>query len=287
MKTIKLAFALIIAALAMTACVEDKVYEGPNTIESLTLDPEAPTSADDVLVTAKVSGLMSVTKAVLSYSVDGDLVEEIEMNGSGDTYIATIPAMADGTKVDVKIVVTNEAGYTSVAERSYTVYDLPNPYKQLVLNELYGAAAEDNGKYIELYNNGDEDLSLEGVIIMKDEAESWVGEAGEVIKAHSFFNIVGAKGALGEGGSGPNPRPLSSGFSAKKSVLIELYDPSGNLVDKFQRGEKGGEWGAQSLSNNKKTWSRCPNGTGLFMIADNTLGTMNPESGEADETVVQ
>lgn len=287
MKTIKLAFALIIATLAMTACVEDKVYEGPNTIESVILAPEAPTSADDVLVTAKVSGLLAVEKAVLSYSVDGDLVDEIQMAGNNDIYTATIPAMADGTKVDVKVTVTNEAGYTSIAERSYVVYDIPNPYKQLVLNELFGAADTDDGKYIELYNNGDEDLDLNGVVIMKDESESWAGEEGEVIKAHSYFNIVGAKGMLGEGGSGPNPRPLSSGFSSKKSVLIELYDPSSNLVDKFQRGEKGGEWGAQSLTNNKKTWSRCPNGTGKFMIADKTLGAQNPDTGEEDETVVQ
>ena len=99
MKTIKLAFALIIAALAMTACVEDKVYEGPNTIEAVSIAPDAPTSYVDVVVTAKVSGLLKVTKAVMSYSVDGDFVEEVDMVGDGKTFTATIPAQEDGTKV--------------------------------------------------------------------------------------------------------------------------------------------------------------------------------------------
>ena len=99
MKTIKLAFALIIATLAMTSCVEDKVYEGPNTIESVSIAPDAPTSFDDVVVTAKVSGLLKVTKAVLRYSIDGDFVDEIDMAGDGKVFTATLPAQADGTKV--------------------------------------------------------------------------------------------------------------------------------------------------------------------------------------------
>ena len=137
----------------------------------------------------------------------------------------------------------------------------------------------DEGKYIEIYNNGDDPLKLKDVTIYKDESVAWTGLEGEVIMGHSFFTIVGAKGTT--------PRGISSGFSAKKSVLIELYDPNNNLIDKFQRGEKADGWGNQSLANNKQTWSRCPNGTGKFMIAPGTLGEKNPDSGEEDPTVVQ
>ena len=287
MKTIKIAFALIIATLAMTACVEDKVYEGPNTIESVSITPDAPTSFDEVVVTAKVSGLLSVTKAVLRYSINGDFVEEINMTGNGNTYTATIPAQEDGDKVSYTITITNEAGYTSTVEKDYTVGDKPSDFTKLVINEVYGAGS-DNEKYLELFNNGDDPIKLQGVVIRKDEADDvWVGEAGEIIMGHGYFCIVGAKNALGEGGSGPNPRPMTKGLSAKKSVLFQVFDPNSNLVTKFERGEKLDGWGNQSLSENKQTWSRCPNGTGKFMIADKTLGTKNPDTGAEDPTVVQ
>jgi hypothetical protein len=104
--------------------------------------------------------------------------------------------------------------------------------------------------------------------------------AGEVIMGHSFFTIVGAKGTTERG--------ISSGFSSKKSVLVELYDPNNNLVDKFQRGEKEDAWGNQSLAKVSGSWSRCPNGTGKFMITDETtLGAKNPDTGTEDPTVVQ
>ncbi len=287
MKTIKLALALIIATLAMTACVEDKVYEGPNTIEAVSIAPDAPTSFDDVVVTAKVSGLLKVTKAVMSYSVDGDFVEDVEMVGDGKTYTATIPAQEDGTKVNYTVTITNEAGFTSTAEKDYTVGDKPSDYTKLVINEVYGAGA-DGEKYLELYNNGNDPIKLQGVVIRKDEAdEVWVGEAGEIIMGHGYFCIVGAKNTPGEGGSGPNPRPMTKGLSAKKSVLFEVFDPNSTLVTKFERGEKLDGWGNQSLSENKQTWSRCPNGTGKFMIADKTLGAKNPDTGTEDPTVVQ
>ena len=287
MKTIKLAFALIIASLAMTACVEDKVYEGPNTIEAVSIAPDAPTSFEDVVVTAKVSGLLKVTKAVMSYSVDGDFVEEVDMVGDGKTFTATIPAQEDGTKVNYKVTITNEAGYTTTVEKDYTVGDKPSDYTKLVINEVYGAGA-DGEKYLELYNNGDDPIKLQGVVIRKDEADDvWVGEAGEVIMGHGYFCIVGAKNTPGEGGSGPNPRPMTKGLSAKKSVLFQVFDPNSTLVTKFERGEKLDGWGNQSLTENKQTWSRCPNGTGKFMIADKTLGAKNPDTGAEDPTVVQ
>lgn len=287
MKTIKLAFALIIATLAMTACVEDKVYEGPNNIDAVSINPDAPTSFDEVVVTAKVSGLLSVTKAVLRYTVEGANPVEVDMTGDGKTYTATIPAQEDGTKVSYSVIITNEAGYTSTVDKDYTVGDKPSDFTKLVINEVYGAGA-DGEKYLELYNNGDDPIKLQGVIIRKDEADDvWIGEAGEVIMGHDFFCIVGAKNTLGEGGSGPNPRPMTKGLSAKKSVLFQVLDPNSNLVTKFERGEKLDGWGNQSLTENKQTWSRCPNGTGKYMIAEKTLGAKNPDTGTEDETVVQ
>ena len=278
MKTIKLLFALILA-VAMTACVEDKVYEGPSNIDGVAIAPEAPTSFDDIVVTATVSGLQEVTSATLVYVIDGKVTKS-PMAGDGKTFTATIPAQPDKTKITYYVVIENEAGYTSTSkEFEVTVGDKPSDYTKLVLNELYGAADTDEGKYIELYNKGDDPIKLKDVIIRKDEGDAWTGLADEVVMPHSYFTIVGAKGTT--------PRGISTGFSAKKSVLIELVAPNGTVIDKFQRGEKADGWGNQSLTNNKKTWSRCPDGTGKFMIAEGTLGAKNPDTGEEDPTVVQ
>lgn len=293
MKTIKLLFVALLA-VAMTACVEDKVYEGPNSIDAVTISPDAPTSFDDVVVTAKISGLLSITKAVLSYSIDDALVDEINMVGDGTTYTATIPAQPDGTKVKYVVTITNEAGYTTTVEKDYTVGDKPSDFSKLVINEVFGAGG-DSEKYLELYNNGNDPIKLKGVVIKKDEADIvWTGEEGEVIMGHGYFVIAGAKNALGEGGSGPNPRPMSKGLSAKKNVIMEIYDPNSNFITKFQRGDESeAGWGNGSSYNglpyteNKQTWSRCPDGTGKFMIADGTKGAKNPDAGEEDLTVVQ
>ncbi|MBP3738621.1 MAG: lamin tail domain-containing protein [Muribaculaceae bacterium] len=272
-------FGMIFATMMLTSCVKDEIYEGPSNIDAVVINPEAPTSFDDVTVTATVSGLLKVTKAVLAYTVDGK-ANTVDMTGSGSTWEGIIPAQPDGSKVTYTVTVTNEAGYSSTSkEKDYTVGDKPSDYTKLVLNELFGAADTDEGKYIELYNNGDDPIKLKGVTIYKDEGLAWTGEEGEVVMGHSYFTIVGAKGTT--------PRGISSGFSAKKSVLIELKDPNNNPIDLFQRGEKADGWGNQSLTNNKETWSRCPNGTGKFMIAPGTLGEKNPDTGTEDPTVVQ
>ncbi len=153
------------------------------------------------------------------------------------------------------------------------VYD----YSKLVLNELCGDG-EDNEKYIELYNNGSTPIDLKDVTINKDEELTWTGVKGQVIPAKGVFAIVGAKGTTADG--------FSSGFSAKKSVLVELFAPDGTKLDTFQRGEKGSEWGAQGLTAVKASWSRVPDGTGKFLITDKTPGAVNAKSGEEDPTLV-
>ena len=279
MKKIQFAF-MLLAVVLLASCVKDNVYEGPSKIEAVTMSPEAPTSFDDIVVTVTVSGLQAAKTATLNYK-SGTTSGSLPMAGNGNTYAATIPAQPDGTKVTYTVTIENEAGYTTVSpEKEFTVGDKPSDFTKLVLNELYGAADNDADKFIELYNNGDDPIKLKDVVIKKDEEETWKGLEGEVIMGHSFFTIVGAKGTT--------PRGFSSGFSSKKSVLVEIYDPNNNLVDRFQRGEKEDAWGNQSLAKVSGSWSRCPNGTGKFMITDTpTLGTNNPDTGTEDPTVVQ
>ena len=279
MKTIKF-YIMLVVGLCMAACVEDKVYEGPSTIESIAINPEAPTSDDAVTVKAVVTGLQEVKTVTLSYTA-GTTSNSVEMKAEkSGTYVATIPAQADKVKVTYTITVVNAAGLQTVSNtKEYTVGDEPVDYTMLVLNELYGSASDDAEKAIELYNKGDKEIKLKDVTLNKDEELTWTGIEGEVITAHGYFAIIGAKGTTDRG--------FSSGFSAKKSVLVELFDPNGNKLDTFQRGEKGTGWGDQSLASVKGSWSRCPDGTGKWKITDPTVNAANPSDGTTDDTVVQ
>ena len=264
------------ALLALTACVKDEIFKGPSKIDKVVFSPESPTSKDAVNVNATVTGLQAVQTATLTYNG-----KDMQMSGSGSSFSATIPAMADGTEVSFTVKIVNEAGFETVSDKySYKVGDPAPDWTKLKLNEVYGAGA-DNEKFFELYNGSDFDIKLTGVTISKDEGNCWTGIDGEVVPAKGWFAIIGAKGTTERG--------FSSGFSAKKSVLVELFDNKGNKIDQFQRGEKmdTGEWGA-SLSNVKTSWIRVPDGTGKWMISDApTPGEKNPSTGTEDPDVKQ
>ena len=272
----KIFFFAAAAVLALTGCVKDEMYKGPSSIDKEVFTPEAPTSISDVTVTATVSGLQKVTEASLKYNGTS-----VPMSGSGNSFSATIPAQPDGTSVEFTVTVKNEAGFETVSDKfSYKVGDPATDWSKLKLNEVYGAGADEE-KFFELYNAGDYPIKLTGVTISKDESTCWTGIDGEVVPAKGFFAIIGAKGTTERG--------FSSGFSAKKSVLVELFDNKGNKIDQFQRGEKmdTGEWGA-SLSNNKGSWSRIPDGTGKWMITESfTPGAANSTAGTDDPDVKQ
>ncbi len=267
---------ILATALLATACVEDKMYEGPSKIDSVTLSPDAPTSNDEVYVSVTTSGLQALSSAELKYNGT-----TIPMTVSGNQANAKIPALPDKTVVNIDITVTNTAGFKTSISKGYTVGNPSTDWTKLVLNELYGAGA-DNEKFIELYNNFDFDIDLSGATLFKDGGETavWTGLKGEVVPAHGVFAIVGAKGTTERG--------ISSGFSSKKSVLIQLFDPNGNLIDTFQRGTDEQPWGDQKLDDNKGSWSRVPDGTGKFMITSEiTVGALNAKEGTEDPALVQ
>ena len=269
----KILFITAAALLALTGCVKDEIFKGPSKIDKVVFAPESPTSNDAVTVTATVSGLQAVTTATLTYNGTN-----VQMSGSGTSFSGTIPALADGTEVSFTVKVVNEAGFETVSDKfSYKVGDPATDWSKLKLNEVYGAGA-DAEKFFELYNGSDFPIKLTGVTISKDEANCWTGIDGEVVPAKGWFAIVGGKGTTLRG--------FSSGFSSKKSVIVELFGPDGTKLDTFQRGEKGsdGKWGA-SLSNVSDSWQRIPDGSGKWMIAAPTQGAANAASGTDDPDV--
>ncbi len=273
----KILFALAAALFVFTGCVQDGIFEGPSTIEQLVLNPENPTSITPVTVTITVSGLQAVKEATIKYNG-----QTVNMTGSGSSFSGVIPALPDGTEVNIVVTVVNEAGYTTTYEKSYKVGDPATDWSKLKFNEVSGSGADEE-KFFELYNGSDFPIKLTGVTINKDGSLTWTGIASEEIPAHGVFAIIGAKGTTDRG--------FSSGFSAKKNVRIELFKPDGEMIDFFQRGvtpEDGSSWGDQKLSDNSGSWSRIPDGTGKWMTtATKTPGALNDSAGVEDADIVQ
>ena len=165
----------------------------------------------------------------------------------------------------------------------------------LVLNEVDG-----QNKVIEIYNNTDKELSLEGVSIVKydlkkegGKSTTWTGAAGMKIAAKSWVYLESSDLAVKEEGGDPDYAYQSEnhifkgGLSPKKNVKLELYDAEGKLLDTFTRGEEGKGWNQVSgfAENETNSFCRVPDGTGEWVYAAPTPGKANGEkTGEIEQT---
>ncbi len=148
-------------------------------------------------------------------------------------------------------------------------------YSNIVLNELNG-----DTKFIEIYNKGNLELSLEGMYITKDGNEEdikWTGDATHIVPAHGYIVLYSIDTQADHPELGDNMF-FNSGLSAKKTVRIALYMADGTERDVFTRGSTG-EWG-QTISNvAPQSYARTPDG-GDWKLADPTPGEANPAEGE-------
>ena len=148
-------------------------------------------------------------------------------------------------------------------------------YSNIILNELNG-----DSKFIEIYNKGDMDLSLEGMYIMKDDnvaGATWTADATIVAPAGGYVLLYSADVAI-DHPEHPEALIFYSGLSSKKSIRVMLFMPDGTVRDEFTRGITG-EWG-QTISNvAPQSYARTPNG-GDWKLANPTPGEANPSTGD-------
>ena len=148
-------------------------------------------------------------------------------------------------------------------------------YTNLVINELNGT-----DKFIEFYNKGNLDLSMEGMYIMKDDyvaGATWTADASIVIPAHGYVLLYSIDTQADHPELGENMF-FNSGLSSKKTVRITLFMPDGSVRDEFTRGTTG-EWG-QTISDVKpQSYARTPDG-GDWKLTDATPGAANPATGD-------
>ena len=163
----------------------------------------------------------------------------------------------------------------------------PEAFTGVVLNELSGAA-----KYIELYNTTDKEIVIYGAYLVKYDSSkeggkstTWTAAEGMKIPAKGYLVLESSDLADPAEDGDPNyayeskNHVFKGGLSGKKNVFIELYDGKNNKLDEFKRGEKGAGWNQVEPYNNDKTssFSRVPNGTGVFAWAAPTKGAANGE----------
>lgn len=151
----------------------------------------------------------------------------------------------------------------------------------VVFNELCGNKAYDGQKFIELYNKGNAEIDLNGWKIRKYAADAtdvagkynncWVAVEGIKITAGGYLVLASDQTDPTLG--------FDAGLSAKKGLKVELVDASGNVVDRFVRGEDTDPFEEESLAENKNaSFSRVPNGSGDWAYAVPTPGEANGES---------
>ena len=151
-------------------------------------------------------------------------------------------------------------------------------YTKLVINEVNATADVDLDKFVEFYNTGDKEISLEGVIIKRTDesnetSEVWAGLATEKVPAKGFFVIQGTKNS-GE-------HSLSSGVSAKKGVKLEAFDPDGKSIDSVQHGDPANADVAIAIKTG--IWARIPDGGAWKNVTNATPGAANDATGATDD----
>ena len=92
------------------------------TIADVTMDPTAPTDADDVTISATITDDGSIASATLTYDAGSGNTDVAMSNTSGDTYAGTVPVQTSGTTVSYTITATDNDGNSATSdEGSYTV----------------------------------------------------------------------------------------------------------------------------------------------------------------------
>jgi hypothetical protein len=177
--------------------------------------------------------------------------------------------------------VSTDASYTFtvtgnrnlVASFTFTPNELD--YTNIMLNELNG-----DTKFIEIYNNGDMDLPLEGMYLMKDDyvaGATWTADATIVAPAHGYVLLYSEDVQI-DMPEYPEALFFHSGLSSKKTIRMTLFMPDGTVRDEFTRGTTG-EWGMTVSNVAPQSYARTPNG-GDWKLANPTPGAANPSTGE-------
>ena len=151
-------------------------------------------------------------------------------------------------------------------------------FRAIRLNELDG----NKPKFIELYNTSSQAVDISGMKLRKN-GDEMVYEApvGTTIAAGGYLALLSDQTDYAIG--------FSAGFSAKKSVQIELLGPDGSVVDIFTNPSKasGNVWDeTDPMYNGDATgeaYGRKPDGSGEWYMIKSTMGASNNNAATSEK----
>ena len=195
---------LLFLILAITtSCVEDKVYTGASTIESVSISPTTPQSTEPVTIKAKITDLKLVTSVKLFYKSQGTAtytsIDMISLSSEQYMYAANIPAYPKDVMVQFYIEVVNSDNITSTYPKNAS--SSPSNYTvgasqaiKVVVNEVFanGDKTVENPDWMEIYNDSEIPVDISGYAIYdsgikKDANPKRIIAEGVIIPAKGFL----------------------------------------------------------------------------------------------------
>ncbi|TDG36392.1 lamin tail domain-containing protein [Pedobacter changchengzhani] len=258
-----------------SACVKDEIYNGPATIDKVSIMPEAPKSTDDVTVNAQITDLKGITSATLYYRISpsATFLPVTMKSGAGFMFSGTIPASPLNTKIEYYIEVKNNGGFTTVSPSnapaklaSYTV-GVSSAVK-IFINEAFSDGTKDatDPDWVEIYNGSDIAVDLSGYAFYDEGIKSSAGakpkrilNSGTIIPAKGFL-VLKTENTAGE-------YAVEFGLGSSGDAVY-LENTTGIVVSSL-------DFSSISLVG-KKSYGRQPDGSTNFVIFTTpTKGTSN------------
>lgn len=247
-------------------------------ISDITLSNPNPIIDETIFITAKI---VDGNSALLGFRNEFHApFTRVEMfddgahgDGSADDGIYGVELVIDNAFIQYYIYAENDniGKFSPVrAEHEYhslTATTVDPEVGDLVINEFMASnettAADQDGDFddwIELYNNGDEDLTLDGLFLSDDadDLQQWEFPAATAINSGEYLVIWADKDDEQEG--------LHASFKlSASSETIFLSDADGNILDEVSYAEQ----------TTDISYGRFPNGTGSFREMSPTIGAEN------------
>ena len=150
-------------------------------------------------------------------------------------------------------------------------------YSKLKINEVNGTG-DNADMFYELINIGTEPINLQGCKIdynangsnngvfppNGNQGITWMGCAEHIIAPGEFF-MIKDRNSSHVIDINSCVTVMRTGLTAQRILIITLFDPDGNVIDRCIRAKDSGDY---AITN--KSFSRIPDGTGPFYFTDPT-----------------
>lgn len=233
-----------------------ETLSNPPVISWVKRTPGAPTSDDDIVITAKITDNTSVAEAILHYSVDWHAFKQITMTPAGqDTFTAELPGQDDGGFVRYFISAKDDAGDMSTmpSDTSFSIYFFVVRDNGLSVKDVqYTWGYPDDASGYEGYN-----VTVKGIVLtdssqftnyyyIQEKEEPWYGiriydkyhhgfaigdqvqVSGMVQERYGVTEIAVQDSATGaqllSSGNDVNPQDVTTGEIATGGANAEAYE---------------------------------------------------------------